>query len=104
MSKDRSPFLTFHRPPWQERLPKGLRFAAEWQFGMLLVLAVVQLLKGEFAAAFFFVVMSVFFFTFLAGWIENRRINSPFIWWSVVTVLSALTALAVVGSLFGDVS
>jgi hypothetical protein len=96
-----SSFLTFHRPAWQEQLPKGLRLAAEWQFGTLLLVALVQLLKDEFAGAFFFVMMSVFFFTFLAAWREDRHIKSPYVWWLVVGLLSAMSAVTVVGLILG---
>ena len=102
--RSRSLRPTIHRPPWQERLPRHLRLAAEWQFGTPALLALVQILKGEFAGAFFFLMMTTFCFFFLAGWYEERRINSPYAWWGFVDLLAAGGAVATVGSIFGDVS
>ncbi|MGH8906308.1 MAG: hypothetical protein ACRD0K_07300 [Egibacteraceae bacterium] len=98
--RPRSSWFTFHRPPWQQRLPKRLRLAAEWQFGTLALIASMALLRGEFAAAGFFCLMSLFFFTFFAGWVESRRINNPYAWWAAVIFISAGGGLGVLFSIF----
>jgi hypothetical protein len=101
-SGQRSFWLTFHRPPWQEQLPRHLRFAAEWQFGTLPLAALVMLFRGVFAATAALVIASVFCFTYLAAWREDRRINSPYLWWSFVILVTALGLLILVGSIFTD--
>jgi hypothetical protein len=104
MSKDRSFFLTLHRPLWQEQLPPRLRLALEWQFGTFLLGAVVLVFRGQFALAGLLVLLSIFLFAFLAGWVESRRINSPYLWWPFAILVTLMGFGLLIGSIFGDVS
>jgi hypothetical protein len=97
-------WLTFHRPPWQERLPPRLRLAAETQLGTWILAALIMLLRGEVVGAVVLLMPSFLFFTLLTGWREDRRITSPPLWWACVAVATALGALALIGSIFGDAS
>jgi hypothetical protein len=97
-------FLTLHRPPWQEQLPPRLRLALETQCGTLLLGAVVMLMRRQVAGAIFFLMMQFFFFTFLAGWREDRRINSPYVWWPFSILVTLMGFGLLIGSIFGDVS
>jgi hypothetical protein len=96
--------LTFYRPPWQEQLPPRLRLALESQCGTLLLGAVVMLMRRQVAGAFFFLMMQLFLFTFLAAWREGRRINSPYVWWPCAIFFTLMGFGLLIGSIFGDVS
>jgi hypothetical protein len=96
--------LTFHRPPWQEQLPPRLRLALESQFGTILLGAVIMLIRGQFAGAFVFLTLQFFVFTFLAGWVESQRINSPSLWWACAILVTLMGFGPLIGSIFGDLS
>jgi hypothetical protein len=97
-------WLTFHRPPWQERLPPRLRLAVEGQLGTFALAAVVMLIRGQIAGAVGALCMQFFFFTLLAGWREDRRINSPYLWWPLAALVTLMGFGFLIGSIFGDVS
>jgi len=90
-------FFTLHRPAWQERLPRGLRLAAEWQFGMWILLPIVAtFMGGDLLGAVLGIALSGFFFLMLTGWREDQTISNPVGWWSLVLALSALGASGVI--------
>jgi hypothetical protein len=76
--------------------------AAEWQFGTLPSAAVIRLFRGVFAASVALAIASVFCFTFLAAWRENRRINSLYGWWFCVAIVTALGFILLFGSISTD--
>ena len=104
MSKDRSFFLTFHRPPWQEQLPPRLRLGLESQFGTFLLGAVIMVIRRQFAVAAVLVMLSILFFAFLAGWRESRRITNPYAWWAFAIFATLMGVVLVMTSVFGDMS
>jgi hypothetical protein len=97
-------WLTFHRPPWQEQLPPPLRLALECQCGTFLLGAVIMLIRGQVAGAFVFLTIQLLCFTFLAGWREGRRLNSPYVWWPSAIFFTLMGFGLLIGSIFGDVS
>jgi hypothetical protein len=88
------------RPRPQDRLPYRWRLAAEWQFGAWLLLALVAVIRGEFAAAAVMVAVSAIFFVLLSGWREDRRINSPLFWWLLAAFTTALGFLFLLAFIF----
>jgi hypothetical protein len=100
MSQLRRPgtsLFTINRPEWQANLPRGLRIAAEWQFGTIVLSSIIGSIRGDLVGLPVGLFISFILFLFLSGWAESRRINSPGLWWAVVITLSLLGALAVVG-------
>jgi hypothetical protein len=89
--------FTINRPEWQANLPRGLRIAAEWQFGTIVLSSIIGSIRGDLVGLPVGLFISFILFLFLSGWAESRRINSPGLWWAVVITLSLLGALAVVG-------
>ncbi len=100
--RHRSALLTINRPAWQASLPRGLRIAAEWQFGTVILSAIIGAFRGDLVGLPVGLLVSFVFFLFLSGWAESRRINSPGLWWAVVIVLSLLGAGGVVGVVLVD--
>lgn len=92
----RSGFFTINRPEWQARLPRGLRTAAEWQFGTWIVFAVLATIQGELIALPMSLAFSFFLFLLLSGWSEGKRFNSPVTWWVAVVGFSLLAAFGAV--------
>jgi len=95
-------FFTFHRPPWQQQIPKRLRNAAEWYFGVLPVTAVALLLQTEFVGALVTLGAAGGLYLLTAGWFPSRRINSPVLWWTWVIAWTVLGYGAMVISLLSD--
>jgi hypothetical protein len=94
-------FFTLHRPPWQERLPRGLRLAAEWQFGTLILGSILGTLRGgELYGLLLGPAVSGILFLLLAGWREDRRINNPIVWWAIVILLSGIGAAGILSLIF----
>jgi Na+-driven multidrug efflux pump len=90
----RSTFFTLHRPDWQANLPRGLRIAAEWQFGTLVLAALVGAFRdGEIMFIPMALALQGFWFLFLTGFREDRRINSPVAWWALVVFLTCFGLL-----------
>ena len=90
------PVFEPHRPAWQERLPKGLRTAAEWQFGMHVLASLVSVMRGgELFALPLGLALTAVGWMVLTGVREDRRIESPTVWWSVVVLMSGVGAAAV---------
>lgn len=88
-----------HRPEWQEGLPKGLRTAAEWLFGSLVLAGIASAARtGNFAAVPVAFGVSAVAWMFLTGFREDQRLESPRTWWTTVVLLSAVGFL-VAGSL-----
>ncbi len=87
-----------HRPEWQERLPKGLRIAAEWQFGTLVLAGIVSMVTtGNLLAVPVAFGISAMGWMFLTGFREDRRLESPVTWWAAVIFFSAIGLLVAVG-------
>lgn len=100
---DMQPSRTFgpHRPAWQEQLPKGLRTAAEWLFGSLVLAGIVSAVRtGNLAAIPVTIGVSVLVWMFLTGFREDRRLESPITWWAAVVVLSAVGFLVAAAMIF----
>lgn len=102
LRSSRAGFFTINRPEWQANLPRGLRTAAEWQFGTVILASVIGGLRGDLVGLPVGLLVSFILFLFLSGWVESRRINSPGLWWIVVITLSLIGALGLIGALFVD--
>ena len=63
-----------------------------------------MLIRSQFSGAVFLLTMQFFFFTFLAGWREDRRINSPYVWWPFAILVTLMGFGLLIGSIFGDLS
>lgn len=90
--RPRPSFFTINRPPWQEALPRGLRMAAEWQFGTIILFSTIAAIRGDLTALPVGGGVSLLFFLLLSGWAEGKRINSKVAWWAVVIGISLLGA------------
>jgi hypothetical protein len=92
----RSRLLTINRPAWQANLPRGLRIAAEWQFGTLIVASLLGAVRtGDYATTPIGIFTSIIFFLILSGWAENKRINNKVAWWALSIGLGLGGALAI---------
>lgn len=97
-----SGFFTLSRPEWQQRLPRKLRIAAEWQFGTWFATSFLLLLRGELMGAAIGVGFSAMVFLMLTGGLQpSWRLETPLGWWAVVVLFTMMGALGVVVLLFG---
>jgi hypothetical protein len=97
----RSSLFTINRPEWQSNLPRGLRIAAEWQFGTVILAAILSAIRsGELLIVPAAVFGSFVLFLLTSGYFENRRINNPVLWWTFVIFVSAIGAFAIVILIF----
>ncbi len=93
----RSAFLTINRPEWQANLPRGLRIAAEWQFGTFILASILAATRtGEFVGIPVSLAFSFIMFLILSGWAQNKRVNSPIVWWTIAIGFGLLGALGIV--------
>lgn len=80
-----------HRPDWQERLPRQLRVAAECLFGSFVLAGAVSAVRtGRPEAIPAGIFGTALAWLFLTGFREDRRIESPVLWWAMVILLSAI--------------
>jgi len=92
------------RPEWQENLPRGLRLAAEWQFGTVILASLIGAIRGDLVGLPVGLFASFMVFLFLSARAGSRRIDTPGLWWALVIVLSTLGAIGVIGVLLVDPS
>lgn len=89
----KSSLFTINRPEWQANLPRGLRIAAEWQFGTLILAAILSAIRtGNVLLIPVAVLGSFVLFLLTSGYNENRRINNPLLWWAFVILVSSIGA------------